>query len=110
MSAPQRRQKPIDERRGVAKQRALIAKLALEAVRRANELTKGKSYFVLDTLAVALYRTGDFADAAATEEKAFEQLKAEVKNPSHPYFKSFAEQIEKFRKAAAEKGGRAANP
>jgi thiol-disulfide isomerase/thioredoxin len=87
-----------------------IAKLALEAARRANELTKGKSYFVLDTLAVALYRTGDFAEAAATEEKALEQLKAEVKNPSHPYFKSFKQQIEKFRKAAAEKGGRAANP
>jgi thiol-disulfide isomerase/thioredoxin len=87
-----------------------IAKLALEAARRANELTRGKSYFVLDTLAVALYRTGDFAEAAATEEKALEQLKAEVKNPSHPYFKSFKQQIEKFRKAAAEKGGRAANP
>ena len=87
-----------------------IAKLALEAARRANELTNAKSYLVLDTLAVALYRTGDFAEAASTEEKALEQLKAEVKNPSHPYFKSFKEQIEKFRKAAAEKGGRAANP
>jgi len=87
-----------------------IAKLALEAARRANELTKGKSYVVLDTLAVALYRTGDFAEAAATEEKALEQLKAEVKNEAHPYFKSFKAQIEKFRKAAVEKGGKAGNP
>jgi thiol-disulfide isomerase/thioredoxin len=89
---------------------SLIAKLALEAARRANELTKGKSYNVLDTLAVALYRTGDFAEAAATEEKALEQLKAEVKNEAHPYFKSFKAQIEMFRKAAAEKGGKAENP
>ena len=84
-----------------------IAKLALEAARRANELTRGKSYFVLDTLAVALYRTGDYAEAAATEEKALEQLKAEVKNEAHPYFKSFKQQIERFRKAAAEKESKA---
>jgi len=84
-----------------------IAKLVLEAARRANELTKGKNFFVLDTLAVALYRTGDFDEAATTEEKALEQLEAEVKDESHPYFKSFKQQIEKFRKAAAEKGGKA---
>jgi thiol-disulfide isomerase/thioredoxin len=87
-----------------------IVKLALEAARRANDLTKGKSYFVLDTLAVALYRTGDYAEAAATEEKALEQLKAEVKNEAHPYFKSFKQQIERFRKAAAEKESKAGKP
>jgi thiol-disulfide isomerase/thioredoxin len=87
-----------------------IAKLALEAARRANELTKGKSYFILDTLAVALYRTGDYAEAAATEEKALVQLKAEVKNEANPYFKSVKQQIERFRKAAAEKESKAGKP
>jgi thiol-disulfide isomerase/thioredoxin len=87
-----------------------ISKLALEAARRANELTKGKSYFVLDTLAVALYRTGDYALAAEIQERALEQLKAEVKDESHPYFKDFKQQIERFRKAAAEKASKAGKP
>jgi thiol-disulfide isomerase/thioredoxin len=89
---------------------ARIAKLALEAARRANELTKGKSYFVLDTLAVALYRTGDYNEAAATEEKALEQMKAEVKDEADPDFKVFKQQIERFRKAAAEKERKAGKP
>ena len=66
-----------------------IAKLALEAARRANELTKEKNMAVLDTLAVALYRTGDPAGAVATEEKALKELEAQVPNKAHPYYKSF---------------------
>ena len=80
-----------------------IAQLALRAARRANELTKEKNMAYLDTLAVALYRTGDPAGALATEEKALKVLEAQVTNKAHPYYKSFTEQIEKFRKAAAEK-------
>jgi thiol-disulfide isomerase/thioredoxin len=82
-----------------------VAKLALEASRRADELTGGKNYSLLDTLAVALYRTGDPAGALATEEKALELLEAQVSNKSHPFFKVFNSQIEKFRKAVAEKVG-----
>jgi thiol-disulfide isomerase/thioredoxin len=87
-----------------------IAKLALEAARRANELTRGQSYHVLDTLAVALYRTGDPAEAVAIEEQALKRLEADVPNKSHPYYKAFNQQIDKFRKAAAEKGGKAEKP
>jgi thiol-disulfide isomerase/thioredoxin len=82
------------------------ARLALRAARRADELTKGEDVAILDTLAVALYRTGDFAGAVATEEKALKRLEAVAKDRSHPYFKEFAERIEMFRKAAAEKAER----
>ena len=61
-----------------------IAKLALEAARRANELTKEKNMAFLDTLAVALYRTGDFAGAVTAEEKALKELKAQVPNKAAP--------------------------
>ena len=87
-----------------------IAKLALEAARRANELTEGKEMAILDTLAAALYRTDDPAEALATEEKALKVLEAQVENKAHPYFKSFKEQIEKYRKAADEKASKAGTP
>jgi tetratricopeptide (TPR) repeat protein len=87
-----------------------IAKLALEAARRADELTGGKDVNVLDTLAVALYRAGEPAEAAATEEKALKRLESEVSNEAHPYFKIFKDQIETFRKAAAGKSGKAGKP
>jgi hypothetical protein len=80
-----------------------VAELALRAARRADELTKGKDVSVLDTLAVALFRTGLAAEAVATEEKALKQLEAETPDRSHPYYKLFNERLELFRKAAAEK-------
>jgi thiol-disulfide isomerase/thioredoxin len=83
-----------------------IAQLALKAARRADELTKGKDLLILDTLAVALYRTGDFAAAIETEEKAIKQLDAESADRSSGMRKSYSERLELFRKAAAEKAGR----
>ncbi|HZW30261.1 MAG TPA: redoxin domain-containing protein [Isosphaeraceae bacterium] len=82
-----------------------VAELALRAARRADELTKGKDLAILDTLAVALYRTGHAAEAVTTEEKALKQLEADTPDRSHPYFKLFNERLELFRKAAAEKAG-----
>ena len=85
-----------------------VARLALKALRRADELTGGKSMPVLDSLAVALYRTGDYAGAVAAEEKALKILEAEESSDrSHPYFKTFGEQLARFRKAADD---RAAKP
>jgi hypothetical protein len=83
-----------------------VAELALRAARRADELTKGKDLAILDTLAVALFRTGHAAEAVATEEKALKQLEAEAPDRSHPYYKLFNERLELFRKAAKEKAGR----
>ncbi len=78
-----------------------VARLALQAARRAVEIGKGESYAHLDTLAEAQYRTGDFEGAIATEEKALRRLEADAKDRSHPYFQSFADSIDRFRKAAA---------
>ena len=80
-----------------------VSRLALKALRRADELTKGESMAVLDSLAVALFRTGDPAGAVAAQEKALKILEAEVPNRSHPYYKTFEDQLTRFRKAAAEK-------
>ena len=85
-----------------------IAQLALKAARRADELTGGKDLAILDTLAVALYRTGDIAGAVATEEKAIKQIEAQTKDSSHPspLRKAYGDRLELFRKAAAEKADR----
>jgi thiol-disulfide isomerase/thioredoxin len=91
-----------------------IAKLALEAARRATELTGEKDFAILDTLAVALFRTGDFAGAVATEEKALKALDAQIEDKSQPiyqaYSKELKQQIETFRQAAAKNGGEAGKP
>ena len=80
-----------------------VARLALKALRRADELTERKDMGIIDSLAVALYRTGDFAGAVAAEEKALKILEAEVPNRRHPYYKTFEDQLARFRKAADEK-------
>ena len=81
--------------------------MALKAARRADLLTKGKDLAILDTLAVALYRTGDTAGAVATEEKAIKQLEAETKDQSRTrLLKMYRGRLELFRKAAAEKAER----
>ncbi len=84
-----------------------VARIALQAARRAVELTKGENIAQLDTLAVALYRTGDAHGAVATEEIALKRLEAEDKNPSYGYFKQlFEERLERYRKAVSEKAPR----
>lgn len=80
-----------------------VAQLALRAAKRADEVSDGKNIALLDTLAVAFYRTGDFEKAVAAEEKALKRLEEEVDDRSHPYFKVFEAKLEQFRKAAAEK-------
>jgi len=83
-----------------------VAKLALQAARRAVELTKGENEMYLDTLAEAQLRTGDPEGAVATEEKALKHLEATEKDRSHPYFKQFDDGLARFRKAAAAKADR----
>jgi thiol-disulfide isomerase/thioredoxin len=93
-----------------------IAKLALDAARRANELTHEKAYYILDTLAVALYRAGDSAGAVAAEEKAIKELAAMVpeKDRSSPAYKAYVKnlesRVERFRKAPAAKDAKGEKP
>ncbi len=83
-----------------------VARLALEAARRAVELTKGENVAILDTLAHALYWTGDAAEAVEVEEKALEQVEAQVKDPESPIPASFRASLERFRRAKAEQAKR----
>jgi thiol-disulfide isomerase/thioredoxin len=80
-----------------------VARLALQAARRAVALTNEQNFAFLDTLAEALFRTGDSAGAVATEEKALKILEAAVKEPSHPVLKQYQDRLERYRKAAKEK-------
>ena len=87
-----------------------LSKLALRAARRANELSKGRNFMVLDLLAVALYRTGDIAGAVATGEKAIEVYESTVSakdkalSRSKSLLKGLEADLETFLKAAAAKG------
>jgi hypothetical protein len=80
-----------------------VARLALQAARRAVELSKGEDPAILDTLAEAQYRTGDPKGAVATEEKALKIVEAAVKDPSHPAMKEYTARLDRFRKAIVEK-------
>ena len=80
-----------------------LAKLALKAARRADELTNGKSIPIMDTLAESLYRNGKYDEAIEVEQKALKLLEEETKGDhSHPYFKQFHDRLEVFKKAAAK--------
>ncbi len=83
-----------------------IARLALQAARRAVELTREENIAYLDTLAEALFRTGDINGAIATEEKALKRLEPEVKDRSVGLYKAFDERLARYRKAASEKAER----
>lgn len=50
--------------------------LALEAAKRANELTNGAETLILDTLAYAYYHKGDVKKALALQKKAIEKSEA----------------------------------
>ncbi len=77
-----------------------VSRLALQAARRAVELSKGENVSHLDTLAEAQNRTGDYEGAVATEEKALKILESQVPDPSKRHFKQFEDQLARFRKAA----------
>jgi thiol-disulfide isomerase/thioredoxin len=72
-------------------------KLALKAALRANELTEGKESAILDTLALAYFKTGDATKALETQEKAMKFL-AEGESSD-----DMKERLEKYKKAVAEK-------
>jgi thiol-disulfide isomerase/thioredoxin len=76
-----------------------IAKLALDVLWHAHEMTKGENNDIEDSLAVALYRTGNLAAAVAAEEKAIKLLEANVKDRSGPTLKTYLKQLETFRRA-----------
>ncbi len=86
-----------------------IAKLALRAARRNNDLTRGKNVDFLDKLAIALYRNGEMAGAVATEQEAIRVLEGKVseKDRASPGYRKLRQGLESnlelFRKASAAK-------
>ncbi len=93
-----------------------IAKLALQAARRSDQLTQGKSSDFLNKLAITLYRNGDMAGAVATEEKAIRILegRASEKDKASPGYKKLRQSLESnleiFRKAAATEKAKSETP
>jgi thiol-disulfide isomerase/thioredoxin len=80
-----------------------VSRLALVAAQRAVELTNGENSTHLDTLALALFRTGNVDGAVMFQEKALERLKREASDVSHPLFVQFGERLDRYRKAASAK-------
>ena len=89
-------------------------KLALWAARRANELTNGKSYPVLDTLAARCTARATPPGPRRPRRRPSRRWTPQVPNKSNPAFqnyrKGYEKQLETYRKAAAEKGGKAPTP
>ncbi len=83
-----------------------VARLALQAARRAVELSKGANAGFLDTLAEAFFATGDPEQAVATEEKALKLLEAKVKDQTDPNSQVFKDNLNRYRKAASAKADR----
>jgi thiol-disulfide isomerase/thioredoxin len=79
-----------------------VARLALQAARRAVDLEKVENPNHLDTLAEAQFRTGDFDGAVATQEKAVKLAEAEARDPANSFVKQLRERLERFRRAAAK--------
>jgi thiol-disulfide isomerase/thioredoxin len=83
-----------------------VVQVALAAARRAVELTKNSDPNFLDTLAEALFRSGDASAAVAAEEQTLELLKAKG-HDSDDATKEFRDHLDRYRKAigaaAAEK-------
>lgn len=77
-----------------------LARQALEGLLRANELTKGRNIYILNTLAQAQYRVGDPAGAVATQEQAIRELEAQVANKSHPFHRTYRQRLDMYRRAA----------
>jgi thiol-disulfide isomerase/thioredoxin len=85
-----------------------VAKLAVEFATRANELTKEQNFQVLDTLAQAKFRAGDFTGAVDSEEKAIKALQDYMRNVRDgsmfsKFLRQYEGQLEKFQKAAEKK-------
>jgi thiol-disulfide isomerase/thioredoxin len=83
-----------------------IAQLALKGAHRAVELTKSEDAPILDTLAVALFRTGDTEAAVATEEVALKLLKAQGKDPSDSDWQELSDRLDRYRRAASKNADR----
>ncbi|GAC1447961.1 MAG: TlpA disulfide reductase family protein [Isosphaeraceae bacterium] len=69
-------------------------KLALKAAKRANELSGGENFAILDTLAKAYFDSGDAAKAVETQQKAVKlapKADPELKNRLEQYEKSLKE-------------------
>ena len=81
-----------------------VARLALKAARRVDEITKGGNYTFVDTLAQALASTGEHPGAVAAEEKALELLEKEKNPQARAFFqKQFQQRLDAFRKDAGKK-------
>ena len=83
-----------------------VARLALQAARRAVELTKGEDVMFLDTLAEAQFRTGDIKGALATEGKALKRLEEMAKGQAEGLIKEFKLRLDRYRKAASPEADR----
>ncbi len=82
-----------------------VAQLALKAAQRAVERTNAENHYYLDTLAEALYRTGDASAAVATEEKAIAVLKAKTDGNGPDQDKELQDHLERYRRGVKEAAG-----
>jgi len=88
----------VDPQGSQSKSKHADFKLAVSAAERAVELTQAKEASTLDTLALALFRTGDVARAIELQTKAVELAKGQQ------FEKELTNRLEEFRAARAKSG------
>jgi thiol-disulfide isomerase/thioredoxin len=77
-----------------------VAALALRIAGRANELSRGAEFAILDTYARALYLNGKVREALEAQEKAVAKIKAQIDDADNPVVRELSERLEEYRKAA----------
>ena len=65
-----------------------------------QSVSKGQEPNFLDTLAEAQFRTGDVAAAVATEQKAINWIKSNVKDATEADLKDFCNHLDRYSQAA----------
>ncbi len=80
-----------------------LAKVALDAIKRAIDLSKGQEPHVLRRYGEALFVTGDFEGALEAQEKSVKLLEARDRLPNDTRLDEEKARLEKYRKAVDAK-------
>ena len=67
--------------------------IALKAAEKANALTNGKSPFILDTYALALYKNGKLKEAVDTQQKAYNRSFGCMRAPFRAKLQNYKKQL-----------------
>lgn len=78
---------------------------AVRAAKRAVEVDGGDKYTTLDTLAMALFKSGEGVEAIKVQQKAVKRLEAEKDGKKNPAYQELKDRLQEYRRAALKAAG-----